>query len=143
MCRWQYYDQLAAKLGSDANYLFSYDWAYGERAQRITELLKQNAPNTIDTLPEHPGRQQEPRTPQLIMPYLANLQIEPGSVAEARDYLLDWDFQMGMDSGQAALFAEFNARLLAQPVRRSTARRTIRPTITNCGQPCSLMDAAG
>ncbi len=107
----QYYDQLAQKLGSDANYLFSYDWAYGERAQRITELLKQNAPNTIESY-QHIQGDNRNMNAALIVPYLANLQISPGSVAEARDYLLGWDFSMDMNSGQAALFAEFDARLL-------------------------------
>ena len=107
-----YYDQLAAKLGSDANYLLSYDGAYGERAQRITELLKQNAPNTVATY-QHIQGDNKNLNAEVILPYLADLQLEPGSVAEARDFLLDWDCQMDADSAQAALFAEFNVRLLA------------------------------
>ena len=107
----QYYDQLAEKLGADANYLFSYDWAYGERAQRITELLKENAPNTIESYQRIQSDNRNMNAP-LIAPYLADLQIDPGSVAEARDFLLTWDFSMDADSAGAALFAEFNARLL-------------------------------
>ncbi|MFN8447261.1 MAG: penicillin acylase family protein [Anaerolineae bacterium] len=106
-----YYDQLADKLGSDANYLLSYDWAYGERAQRITELLKQNAPNTIETY-QRIQTDNKNMNAELIVPYLSNLQIDPGAVADARDFLLGWDYQMDMDSAGAALFAEFNVSLL-------------------------------
>ena len=106
-----YYDQLAVKLGKDANYLFSYDWAYGERAQRITELLKQNAPNTIESYQTIQGDNENLDAP-LIMPYLAALKIDPGAVADARNFLTAWDFQMDMNSGQAALFGEFDNKLL-------------------------------
>ncbi len=106
-----YYDQLGDKLGSDANYLLSYDWAYGERAQRITELLKQNAPNTIETY-QRIQTDNKNMNAELIVPYLSNLQIDPGAVADARDFLLGWDYQMDMDSAGAALFAEFNVSLL-------------------------------
>jgi penicillin amidase len=108
----QYYDQLAAKLGQDANYLFSYDWAYGERAQRITELLKQNAPNSIKTYQQIQGDDKN-LDAQLITPYLAALKIDPGSLANMRDFLTSWNFQMNMTSGQAALFGEFDAKLLS------------------------------
>ncbi|HVU14718.1 MAG TPA: penicillin acylase family protein [Phototrophicaceae bacterium] len=107
----QYYDQLAQTLGKDQNYLFSYDWDYGERAQRVTELLKQDAPNTIATYQTIQGDNKNVDA-ELIMPYLADLQISSGSVRQARDYLTTWDFQMSKDSGQAALFGEFQARLL-------------------------------
>lgn len=107
----QYYDQLAEKLGGDANYLLSYDWAYGERAQRITELLIGSAPNTVESFHRIQSDNKNMNA-ALIVPYLANLQIEAGSVAESRDYLVDWDYAMDANSGKAALFAQFNARLL-------------------------------
>ncbi len=106
-----YYDQLAAKLGKDANYLFSFDYAYGERAARITELLKQNAPNSITTYEQIQG-DNENLDAAAIMPYLVNLKLDPGPAQQARDFLASWDFQMKADSGQAALFAEFDVRLL-------------------------------
>src|SRR5262249_36586258 len=107
----QYYDQLAAKLGKDANYLFSYDWAYGERAQRITELLKQNAPNTVASYQQIQGDDKN-LDAQLMIPYLPGLKIDSGNLANMRNFLTTWDFQMTMTSGQAALFAEFDAKLL-------------------------------
>ena len=108
----QYYDQLAAKLGQDANYQFSYDWAYGERAQRITEMLKANAPNTITSYQQIQGDNKNLNA-ELMMPYLAALKIDAGHLADMRDFLTSWDFQMGMNSGQAALFGEFDAKLLS------------------------------
>ncbi len=108
----EYYDQLAAKLGVDANYLLSYDAAYGERAQRITELLKQYAPNSVASY-QHIQGDNKDLNAEGILSYLADLQLGPGSVSEARDFLIDWDAKMDADSAQAALFAEFNVRLLA------------------------------
>ena len=108
----QYYDQLATKLGQDANYLFSYDWAYGERAQRITDLLKEKTPNTISSYQQIQGDNKNLNA-ELMMPYLAALNIDAGDLADMRDFLTSWDFQMGMTSGQAALFGEFDAKLLS------------------------------
>ncbi len=107
----RYYEQLAEKLGSDANYLLSYDWAYGERAQRITELLQQNAPNTIESIQTIQGDNKNVNA-ELILPYLTRLTGASGHAKQSIDYLASWDFQMDMASGQAALFAEFTARLL-------------------------------
>ncbi|MCC6802584.1 MAG: penicillin acylase family protein, partial [Anaerolineae bacterium] len=77
----QYYDQLADKFDADNNYLYSYDWAYGERALRITELLQENAPNTVETYQRIQSDNKNVNA-QLIVPYLNDLQIPPGSVAE-------------------------------------------------------------
>ena len=46
------------------------------------------------------------------MPYLAAIEIDDTDLAEARDWLLEWDYQFDMDSPQAALYAEFWARLM-------------------------------
>ncbi len=108
----EYYDQLAAKLGSDANYLLSYDVAYGERAQRITELLKLYAPNSVGSYQYIQGDTKNLNA-EGMLPYLADLQLNPGSLSQARDFLTTWDAKMDADSAQAALFAEFNLRLLA------------------------------
>lgn len=106
-----YYDQLAETLGADANYLYSYDWAYGERALRITELLKEKTPNSVRSYQQIQSDNKNVNA-ELIVPYLSDLKIPVGSVAEARDFLLDWNLHMDVDNPGAALFAEFNARLL-------------------------------
>jgi len=46
------------------------------------------------------------------LPYLANLKLDNNELTEARDWLLRWDFQCDMDSPQAALYAEFWAKLV-------------------------------
>jgi penicillin amidase len=47
-----------------------------------------------------------------LMPYLAGLQIVDAELADARDWLLTWDYLFDVDSPQAALYAEFFARLM-------------------------------
>ena len=106
----EYFDQLAAQTGQDFNYSFGYDWAYGQRGKRITELLRTFVPNTVQTFQQIQGDNRNMDAPQLI-PYLANLEMS-GETAQARDFLLGWDYQMHMDSPQAALFALFSNRLL-------------------------------
>lgn len=106
----EYYDGLAAQTGQDFNYQLSYDWAYGQRGQRITELLREFAPNTVQSFQQIQGDNRNMDAPQLI-PYLAGLEF-PANVVQERDFLLRWDYQMNMNSPQAALFALFNARLL-------------------------------
>jgi penicillin amidase len=105
-----YYEQLAGTLG-DANTQLSYDWAYGQRAQRITELLREFAPNTVESFQRIQGDNKNIDAP-LILPYINNLTITHGRTADARDLLLRWDYQMSMDSAPAALFAVFSERLL-------------------------------
>lgn len=106
----EYYDGLAAQTGQDFNYQLSYDWAYGQRGQRITELLREFAPNTVQSFQQIQGDNRNMDAPQLI-PYLAGLEFS-ADVVQVRDFLLRWDYQMNMNSPQAALFALFNARLL-------------------------------
>jgi penicillin amidase len=101
-----YYDQLAAQLGEDANYHFSYYTAYGYRAQRINELIVQLAPHTVETFQAIQGDNKNISATE-ILPYLAQIAFEDVALADARDWLLDWDYQMHMDSPQAALYAEF------------------------------------
>lgn len=107
----KYYDQLAETLSTVGNTLFSYDWAYGERALRITDMLRQHVPNTIQSYQEIQGDNAN-LSAELILPHLASLTLDR-ETAQARDFLMGWDTQMHMDSAQAALFGAFNARMLA------------------------------
>src|SRR5690606_21167168 len=106
-----YYAQLAAELGANANNPFSYYWSYGERGERITDLLLELTPNSVETYQRIQGDNKSLNA-ELIAPYLADLTIDDPLLADARDYLLDWDYQMHMDSGPAALFGMFNMHLL-------------------------------
>lgn len=111
----EYFDQLKARLssqfGEDANYVYSQNWAYGYRAQRITELLQQLAPHNAETFRAIHGDNKNISAEEL-MPYLNALEFDDSTLTKARDWLAEWDFQMHMDSQQAALYAQFWARLV-------------------------------
>lgn len=106
-----YYDQLAAELGDDANYLLSYDWSYGYRAQRINQMLTELAPLNADDFAAIQGDDLDINALE-IMPALAALTLDDAALADARDWLGAWDGQAHMDSPQAALWAWFTAHLL-------------------------------
>ncbi|MCX6008503.1 MAG: penicillin acylase family protein, partial [Chloroflexi bacterium] len=107
----EYYDQLAKKLGEGLNYIISREWDYGYRAQRVVELLEEKAPHTISSFQAIQGDNKLISAEEL-MPYLASLKFDNAELTEACDWLLKWDCQCGMDSPQAALYAEFWARLV-------------------------------
>ena len=107
----EYYDQLAQELGEGRNYVISHEWNYGYRGQRIVELLKEKAPHTIASFQAIQGDNKLISAEEL-MPYLVSLQFADIELAEARDWLLEWDYQCNADSPQAALYAEFWAKLV-------------------------------
>jgi penicillin amidase len=107
----EYYDQLAQELAAGRNYVISHEWNYGYRGQRIVELLKEKAPHTIASFQAIQGDNKLISAEEL-MPYLASLQFADTELAEARDWLLEWDCQCNADSPQAALYAEFWAKLV-------------------------------
>ncbi len=111
----EYFDQLRAKLsdqfGEDSNYMYSQDWAYGYRGQRIAELIEQLAPHNAETFRTIQGDNKNISAEEL-MPYLKALQLDDANLTEVRDWLAAWDYQMHMDSPQAALYAEFWVRLI-------------------------------
>lgn len=111
----EYYDQLRDKLadefGEDANYFISQEWDYGYRGQRIVELLQTMTPHNSDTFAAIHGDNKTISAEEL-MPYLAELDFGDETLNGARDWLAEWDYQMHMDSPQAALYASFWARLV-------------------------------
>ena len=107
----EYYDQLAQELGEGRNYIISQEWNYGHRGQRIVELLEDKAPHTIASFQAIQGDNKLISAEEL-MPYLADLQFDETELAQARDWLLEWDCQCNMDSAQAALYAQFWAKLI-------------------------------
>jgi penicillin amidase len=107
----EYYDQLAQKLGEGFNYTISREWDYGYRAERVVELLKEKAPHTIATFQAIQGDNKCISAEELL-PYLANLRFDDAKLADARDWLLDWNYQFDMDNPQAALYAEFWTKLV-------------------------------
>ncbi len=107
----EYYAWLAQELGEGRNYVFSRDWDYGYRAERIVELLESGAPHTIESYQRIQGDNKSISAVE-IMPYLAALEFDDNELAGARDWLLEWDYQFDMESPQAALYAQFWASLL-------------------------------
>lgn len=107
----EYYDYLARELGQGRNYVFGHEWNYGYRAQRIVQLLKDNAPNTIGTYQAIQG-DVKLLSAEEIMPYLSNLKFDNAELTGARDWLMKWDGEFTADSPQAALYAQFWGRLV-------------------------------
>ncbi len=111
----EYYDYLASELadeyGEDAHYVFAYRWAQGYRGQRIVELLEENIPHSFETFQMIHGDNKMIVAEELT-PALRDLDMGDETLNEARDWMLDWDYQMHMDSPQAALFGIFWTRLM-------------------------------
>lgn len=102
-----YYEMLQAELadefGTDANHAFAYDWAQGYRAQRAEALIVERAPHTVETFQAMQGDNKLIVFEELS-PYLAALDMGDDDLNAARDWLLDWDYQLDSDSARAALY---------------------------------------
>lgn len=109
-----YYDQVAQELadvfGADANYLISYHWDYGYRGRRINQMIETLVPHSIETFATIHGDNYDGNAAD-IFPMLAEVPF-PDDLIAMRDWLFDWDYQMHMDSPQAALWAFFWVRLM-------------------------------
>ncbi|MCX6002517.1 MAG: penicillin acylase family protein [Chloroflexi bacterium] len=108
-----YYEFLNQQLGPDVNANFGskYNkWVYGYRSQRIYELIKQLAPNTVATYQSIQSDNKYLPADELL-PYLAKLKFDDADVSDARDWLLKWDRFCSVDSPQTALYAEFWMKL--------------------------------
>ncbi|MBI5670395.1 MAG: penicillin acylase family protein [Chloroflexi bacterium] len=104
-------DQLADEFGADSNYVISQYWDYGYRGQRIVQLLQEYQPHSAETFAAIHGDNFNGSASEL-MPVLAAVDMGDETLNEVRNWLAEWDFQMNMDSPQAALWASFWARLM-------------------------------
>lgn len=106
----EYYASLAEALGdqfgSDAHYVFSYDWASGYRGQRIVDLIEETPQHSVETFRAIHGDNQFGIARDMA-PFLQALDMGDAATNELRDWMLNWNYQMNADSGQAALFALF------------------------------------
>jgi penicillin amidase len=110
----QYYEYLDKALGPgvNANFGSKYNkWVYGYRSQRIYELIKQLAPNTVATCQAMQGDNKYLPAGE-VLPYLKNLKFDDPAVSDARDWLLKWDLACNEDSAEAALYNEFWMKLV-------------------------------
>jgi penicillin amidase len=103
----EYYGYLANELGdefgADSHYVFEYEWSYGYRGQRINEMIEATDSHTIETFEAIHGDNKAIIAEEL-QPYFASLDMGSPEMNEARDWLFNWDYQMHMNSPQAALF---------------------------------------
>ncbi|MFQ3646430.1 MAG: penicillin acylase family protein [Anaerolinea sp.] len=95
---------LADQFGADAHYVFSYDWASGYRGQRIVDLIEATPQHSVQTFRAIHGDNQFGIARDMA-PFLQALDMGDAATNELRDWMLNWDYQMNADSGQAALFA--------------------------------------
>lgn len=105
----EYYDFLAKQLGPDVNGNFSdkYNrWTYGYRAQRISELIKEFAPNTPETFTRIQGDVKYLSADE-ILPYIAQVTFNSQELTDARDWMMKWDRRFDENSTQASLYANF------------------------------------
>ena len=111
-----YYDylreELGGEFGEDANFTNHLETAYGYRGNRINTLLEELQPHTIETFMQIHGDNFDGSAAEIV-PFLADVEIEDATLAEVRDWLLEWDYFMNMDSPQAALYGYFWSRLVA------------------------------
>jgi penicillin amidase len=105
-----YYTQLAEaigdRFGKDSNYLISYFWSYGYRSQRINDLIKATDKHTIDSIKAIQGDNYNGSAAELL-PAVLKLDFGSDVPKEVIAWMGQWDYQNGMDSGQAALFEAF------------------------------------
>ncbi|MEO1287114.1 MAG: penicillin acylase family protein [Chloroflexota bacterium] len=105
-----YYDYLREELGDEfgetANYVLDFDWATGYRGARINELLEATELHDIESFQVIHGDNKS-LFAEAIAPYLADIDMGDETLNEVRDWMLNWDYQMHMDSPQAALFGVF------------------------------------
>jgi penicillin amidase len=105
-----YYTQLAEAIGDrfgrDSNYLISYFWSYGYRSQRINDLIKATDKHTIDSIKAIQGDNYNGSAAELL-PAVLKLDFGSDVPKEVIAWMGQWDYQNGMDSGQAALFEAF------------------------------------
>jgi penicillin amidase len=102
-----------AVVGSDYPYHISDQWAYGQRAQAIVDLIH-NSPEPISI--EYISQMQGDNRVLIaddIMPVLMGLSLDDDLLEDARNKLNNWDRQMNMDSASGALFGVFWSNLLS------------------------------
>ena len=99
-----YYNLLVDTLGEGSNYLLNGEIDYGYRAQRVHELLTAGAPHSVDSFQAMQGDTKLLSADE-VLPYLAEFVFEDGELAEARNWLLEWDGRFDPSSARAVLYA--------------------------------------
>ena len=103
-----------AVVGSDYKYMITLDWDKGYRARRIVDMIeadKKKGKITLAAIQKQQGDNAN-LSAQEVMPFLANLTFTDSRLKAPQQYLLKWDFQQTMDSGEAALYNMFWSKLI-------------------------------
>jgi len=96
-----------AVIGPEYPYSISRYWAYGERAQRIVDMIENTSgPIDISYIQQIHGDNMDLNAESLV-PVLLSLNLDDSKLEEARSIFNGWDYQMDMDSAPAALYAVF------------------------------------
>jgi penicillin amidase len=97
----------------DYPYFITADWDYGFRANRIVQMI-QDAPGKIDMayIQKMHGDAFDASAAALV-PVLMQTPISDSHLTDVRSLFTNWDFQDGIDSAPAALYASFWTHLLA------------------------------
>ena len=97
----------------DYPYLITTDWDYGFRAERIVSLLT-SATGPIDiAFFEKIQSDNYDGSAAILVPLLLETKLDDPDLDQIRSILKDWDYQDGMNSAPAALYATFWENFLA------------------------------
>ncbi len=89
----------------------NFEWAPPHRFWRIEEVLRQGGKFSVEDFKrlQHDELSLPARE---IVPLLRGLKVNDSRLAEARDFLLKWDYRMSKESAQAAIYAAWFQRLI-------------------------------
>jgi len=97
---------LSDEFGADAHYPYGYQWSVGYRGQRIVEMLEATEQHDLESFRAIHGDNKFIMAEE-IAPTLASLDLGQDLNAWRAWMMEGWDYQMHMDSPQAALFGAF------------------------------------
>lgn len=101
-------NELGDKYGKDSNYALGYQWAYGYRGKRISDLIEATPKHTIQTISKIQGDNYNSAA-ATVLPVAIPIMTSAADVPpEVTGWLGVWtDYQNAMDEGQPALFEAF------------------------------------
>ncbi|MDX2136789.1 MAG: penicillin acylase family protein [Chloroflexota bacterium] len=107
----EYYAMVADELGGEPEqYIISHEWDIGYRGARISEMIEASDQHTLETMAAIHGDNQMIAA-EVIASSLQALPVEDAALAEMRDWMLEWDYQLHMGSPRALLWMLWFERL--------------------------------
>ena len=94
-------------------YVITKDWVHGYRAKRIEEMIENaDKPLTLADIESIQGDNLDLNA-RYLMPILESINFDDFRIENARQLLLNWDFQLTTESPASAIFETFWKKLLA------------------------------